>query len=54
MMHCAWDGMRGTVSFRDVPAMAGLSVPVRLTRAFELDRGQVERDPDPRAVVGDL
>ena len=27
------------------PAMAGLSMPARLTRASELDRGQAERDP---------
>ena len=27
------------------PAMAGLSVLAWLTRAFELDRGQAERDP---------
>ena len=35
------------------PAMAGLSVPARLTLASELDRGQAERDPDPRSVVRD-
>ena len=27
------------------PAMAGLSVPTRLTLASELDRGQAARDP---------
>ena len=45
---CARPGLSAAL-----PATAGISVLARLTRAFELDRGQAERDPDPRAEVRD-
>ena len=40
--------MRETVPLSGVPGDGGPFDVARLTRASELDRGQAERDPDPR------